>query len=99
MSEEGFWVRYWYGRGQSSLCKETFRFYPFKSGWTEEDKDKESMWEQEADSWARDEGCWSARSYSYGFEFVDKPPKDWLESKADYHQKMANFYNNFLEDE
>ena len=100
MTENGFWVRYWLIRGQSPKpTNETYMFYSYDDSYKDEDKKDEEMWEGEAQLWAEnDGGCWSAQRYQYGFEFVEFPPIDWLESNKDYHRKMLKFYEEHLQE-
>lgn len=98
VNKEGYWVKYWYSRGHSDEQTKTYQFMRYSDGFTDEDKDDEELWEQESEAWAVSKGCWSAQSFKYGFEIVDSPPKEWLQSEAEYYHKMARFYFRHLDE-
>ena len=94
MEEEGFWIRYW---NNKSYSNEDYKYYPYSDGWKKEDKDKEEMWRKEAEAWAENKGCWAYNSFEYGFEFVDKPPKEWLDKKISRLESSLIFYKQWVD--
>lgn len=79
--QDGFWVRMFLGKGESPEA-ETYEFFKFSDGYTEEDKKDDEMLRRHTEKWAQnDMQCWGRERFRYGFEVVIVPPSCWLQEE------------------
>ena len=70
------WYRFWKKSGPMQGLRETYRYF-------EEDQNKKTLktW---AEEWADRMPGGHNTSYNYGWEKVEVPPKEWLETQIKY---------------
>jgi hypothetical protein len=85
-NEDGFWVRLWMesGRGHS-IVEETYEFFKFSDGYTEEDKKDHEMLSEHAYDWAGNEkggfDSFDMMRFESGYEVVIVPLSYWLQEE------------------
>lgn len=78
---DGFWLRMFIGDDKSPK-EETYEFFKYSDGYTEEDKKDDEQLREHTLNWAEnDMCCWGRERFRYGFEVVIVPPSCWLQEE------------------